>query len=71
VASEQAAALLAEALEKLPQEQRQVIHLSYFRGQSHGAIANWLDLPIGTVKSRIRLAMHSVRAQFVAKDFEH
>mgnify|MGYP000518502299 CR=1 FL=1 len=52
---------LQKALNKLPQEQRQVMHLSYFRGQSHGAIAKWLDLPIGTVKSRIRLAMQAVR----------
>jgi RNA polymerase sigma-70 factor (ECF subfamily) len=57
----QAASRLKDALEKLPQEQRQVMHLSYFRGQSHGAIAQWLDLPIGTVKSRIRLAMQAVR----------
>ena len=61
VSDAQAASKLQRALEKLPQEQRQVMHLSYFRGQSHGAIANWLDLPIGTVKSRIRLAMQSVR----------
>lgn len=61
VHAEQSAARLATALERLPPEQRQVMHLSYFRGQSHGAIAEWLDLPIGTVKSRIRLAMQSVR----------
>jgi RNA polymerase sigma-70 factor (ECF subfamily) len=62
VADEQVARQLERALEKLPQEQRQVMHLSYFRGQSHGAIAKWLDLPIGTVKSRIRLAMQAVRS---------
>ena len=61
VDDQQAAKRLRIALEKLPQEQRQVMHLSYFRGQSHGAIAQWLDLPIGTVKSRIRLAMQAVR----------
>ena len=61
VSDAQASSRLQSALEKLPQEQRQVMHLSYFRGQSHGAIAKWLDLPIGTVKSRIRLAMQSVR----------
>ncbi len=61
VADEQAAQQLERALAKLPQEQRQVMHLSYFRGQSHGDIAQWLDIPIGTVKSRIRLAMQSVR----------
>lgn len=71
VDDEHAAARLARALETLPQEQRQVMHLSYFRGQSHGAIARWLDLPIGTVKSRIRLAMQAVRTQLVAEDFEH
>jgi len=62
VTDAQSAEMLERALARLPQEQRQVMHLSYFRGQSHGAIARWLDLPIGTVKSRIRLAMQSVRA---------
>jgi len=71
VADGQAAKRLTQALEKLPQEQRQVMHLSYFRGQSHGAIAQWLDLPIGTVKSRIRLAMQAVRTQLLAEEFEH
>lgn len=71
VDDEHASDRLARALEKLPLEQRQVMHLSYFRGQSHGAIARWLDLPIGTVKSRIRLAMQAVRTQLLAEDFEH
>ena len=71
VDDEQAARLLTKALEKLPQEQKQVMHLSYFRGQSHGAIAIWLDLPIGTVKSRIRLAMQAIRHQLQAEEFEH
>ncbi len=66
----QQSAVLETALNKLPQEQRQVLHLSYFRGQSHGAIAKWLDLPIGTVKSRIRLAMQSIRAELVAEEIE-
>ena len=68
VSDEQAAQKLQRALEKLPQEQRQVMHLSYFRGQSHGAIARWLDLPIGTVKSRIRLAMQAVRVNLQHED---
>jgi len=62
VSNAQSASLLEAAMARLPQEQRQVMHLSYYRGQSHGAIARWLDLPIGTVKSRIRLAMQSVRS---------
>lgn len=69
VANEQASELLRRALDRLPAEQRQVMHLSYFRGQSHGAISQWLDLPIGTVKSRIRLAMQSVR-NFIDQELE-
>lgn len=68
VMSAQSARQLDAALEKLPPEQRQVMHLSYYRGQSHGAIAKWLDLPIGTVKSRIRLAMQSVRTDLQGAD---
>ena len=68
VSDAQAAKQLERALEKLPQEQRQVMHLSYFRGQSHGAIAKWLDLPIGTVKSRIRLAMQAVRSSLQSEE---
>ncbi|MGQ7845689.1 sigma-70 family RNA polymerase sigma factor [Granulosicoccus sp. 3-233] len=68
VDAQQASERLHRALERLPQEQRQVMHLSYFRGQSHGDIAEWLDLPIGTVKSRIRLAMQAVRSSLKDED---
>lgn len=68
VSDAQSASQLERALEKLPQEQRQVMYLSYFRGQSHGAIAKWLDLPIGTVKSRIRLAMQAVRSNLQSEN---
>lgn len=68
VSDAQSSDRLERALEKLPHEQRQVMHLSYFRGQSHGAIAKWLDLPIGTVKSRIRLAMQAVRSSLQAEE---
>jgi len=68
VDDQNAAVKLKAALEKLPPEQQQVMQLSYFRGQSHGAIAKWLDLPIGTVKSRIRLAMQAVRTSLKSDD---
>lgn len=61
---------LSEAMESLPADQRQVMHLSYFRGQSHGDIARWLDLPVGTVKSRIRLAMQSIRNNLHSSEVE-
>lgn len=70
VTDAQSSTQLELALAKLPQEQRQVMHLSYYRGQSHGAIAKWLDLPIGTVKSRIRLAMQAVRVSLQEADFD-
>lgn len=64
----EAARTVDEAMARLPAEQQQVLHLSYFRGQSHGAIARWLDLPVGTVKSRIRLGMQAIRQQLVEND---
>lgn len=49
------------ALGRLPAEQRQVIVLAYFGGLSQSAIAQQLDLPIGTVKKRVRLGMQKLR----------
>ena len=45
------------ALAELPEAQREVIMLSFFEDDPHPAIAEKLQLPIGTVKSRIRLAL--------------
>src|SRR6185295_952221 len=45
------------ALEGLPVDQRQVIELAFFRGLSHGEIAEALKQPLGTVKARIRRGM--------------
>jgi RNA polymerase sigma-70 factor (ECF subfamily) len=50
-----------DALETLPDEQVRVVQLSYFEGRAHGDIARILDLPLGTVKSRLRLAMGRLR----------
>ena len=49
------------ALEELPAEQRQVIELAYFGGFTHTQIADMLDLPAGTVKGRMRLALTKMR----------
>ncbi len=49
------------ALDKLPPEQIRVLQLSFFEGRPHGDIARLLDLPLGTVKSRLRLAMTRLR----------
>lgn len=52
---------VAEALAELPREQLETIQLAYFEGLSHSEIAERLDLPLGTVKGRIRLALDRLR----------
>jgi RNA polymerase sigma-70 factor (ECF subfamily) len=53
--------MIAEHLSQLPVEQSEVLQLMYFQGQSGQQVANTLDLPLGTVKSRIRLAMNKMK----------
>lgn len=50
------------ALAELPPEQREVVLLSYVEGLSHAEIATRLRVPVGTVKSRIRIAYQKIRA---------
>jgi len=50
------------AVGQLPEEQKQALALAYFRGYTQGEIATALGLPLGTVKTRIRLAMDKLRA---------
>ena len=52
---------LQESLKVLPQEQLEVVRLSYLDGLAHSDIADRLGLPIGTVKSRMRLAYQKLR----------
>ena len=52
---------LIAALATLPLEQREVIELAFLQGLSHAKIAKKLELPLGTVKSRVRLAYQKLR----------
>jgi RNA polymerase sigma-70 factor, ECF subfamily len=52
---------IARAIAELPETQLEVIRLAYFDGFSHGEIADRLDQPLGTVKSRIRLGLDRLR----------
>lgn len=50
-----------EALLRVPQEQRMVIELAYFGGWTHVEIAEACQLPLGTVKARMRLGLQHLR----------
>jgi len=51
------------ALGELPGEQSKVITLAYFGGFSHSEIAGMLDVPLGTVKGRMRLGLEKIRRE--------
>ncbi|EPY02016.1 sigma-70 family RNA polymerase sigma factor [Magnetospirillum fulvum] len=50
------------ALTHLPPDQARVVALSFFEDMPHAEIASRLDVPLGTVKSRMRLAMGRIKA---------
>src|SRR3954469_25162507 len=54
---------VGRALRTLPDEQSRAIELAYFGGFSHSEIATMLNMPIGTVKGRIRLGLDKLRGQ--------
>lgn len=58
---QQDSARLAEALQKLPQKQRELIERAFYGDLSHSEIAAETGLPLGTIKSRIRLALERLR----------
>jgi RNA polymerase sigma-70 factor, ECF subfamily len=53
--------LIISALDELPPDQRQVIELAYFGGLSQREIAAQLNNPLGTVKTRVRLALQKLK----------
>jgi RNA polymerase sigma-70 factor (ECF subfamily) len=61
VSQAESAARVRAAMSDLPPEQLEVVRLSFIEGAPHSEIAERLDLPLGTVKSRLRLAMRRMR----------
>jgi RNA polymerase sigma-70 factor (ECF subfamily) len=59
---------LHAALKELPAEQAQVVQMSFFADKPHSQIAQELGLPLGTVKSRLRLAMARIRGVMGEKE---
>lgn len=56
--------LVRQLLKTLPDEQQQVIYLAFFQGMTQAQIAEHLQWPIGTVKSRIRLGLRKLREKW-------
>ena len=52
---------IRDSLGALPEEQRQIVAKVYMEGKSHTEVAQELQLPLGTVKSRLRLAMSKLK----------
>jgi RNA polymerase sigma-70 factor (ECF subfamily) len=67
LASAQDEVRIRGAMSELSDEQQRVVELSFFQEQAHAEIARVLDIPLGTVKSRLRLAM--VKLRFTLLDF--
>lgn len=55
---------LNELIEKLPKEQKAVIVYAYFKGYTQQEISEELDIPLGTVKSRVRVALKKLKELF-------
>ncbi|MEO0530665.1 MAG: sigma-70 family RNA polymerase sigma factor [Planctomycetota bacterium] len=55
-----------EAVEQLDAKQREPIELAYFEGLTHRQIADRLDEPLGTVKTRVRAALQALRSSLRA-----
>lgn len=68
VEASQGAQAVQAALRDLPPEQAEVIALFFYGDKPHSEIAAELDIPLGTVKSRLRLAMARLRARLGGPD---
>lgn len=53
--------LVGKLLDQLGHSQRIAVHLSFYEGFSHAEIAEMLDQPLGTIKTRIRLGLRKLR----------
>ena len=59
--------VIREAVASLPPDQRVAIELAFFEGHTHAELAERLDLPLGTVKGRLRLGMEKLHTYMLAR----
>jgi RNA polymerase sigma-70 factor (ECF subfamily) len=62
-------ALIRRAMSALAPEQREAIELAFFRGMTHVEVAETLNAPLGTIKSRIRTGIQKLREALPAGVF--
>lgn len=65
------AELVKKALNEIPESQKEVIKIAYFRGLTQSEIADQLDIPLGTVKTRTRQGMiklKSILAEYISNE---
>ena len=62
--TERKSKLIRDFVRDLPTEQQQVLRLAFFEEKPHSEVAEELGIPLGTVKSRIRLAFKRIRSEF-------
>lgn len=61
IAADQASEAIQKAMDTLPEEQVHMLKMAFFEDKAHSEIADETGLPLGTVKSRLRLAMGKLR----------
>jgi RNA polymerase sigma-70 factor (ECF subfamily) len=61
---------LAASVERLPPEQREILHRAYWKGQTLQECADEIQIPLGTVKTRVRLALARLREMLGARSDE-
>ncbi len=59
---------LQAALGRLPEEQRAALTLAYYGNKTHAEIAKELDAPLGTIKSRISMAMRKLQTDLASAE---
>lgn len=57
-----------KSIDTLPEEQMIALRKVYYEGKTHEEVAEELNIPLGTVKGRIRLSLQKLRMMFEAKD---